>query len=142
LTAGLEDAECDGLWRRGWAALGKAAAAQAHHQAGAEPARRFLELLRGAIASGRAHLAGPTGDRPDVVQSAWGWRRDDFGVYEPKGERVGWLDGHDVYLEPDAAYAAVQRLGQEIGDRVALTPQTLRKRLNERGPLASIGSRS
>jgi len=32
----------------------------------------------------------------------------------------------------------VQRLGQEVGDRLALTPQTLRKRLKERGVLVSI----
>src|SRR3989442_12324409 len=53
------------------------------------------------------------------------------------GDRVGWLDGEDLYLDPDAAYAAVQRLGQEIGDRIALTPQTLRKRLKERAVLAT-----
>src|SRR5207244_814788 len=52
-------------------------------------------------------------------------------------DRVGWLEGEDLYLDPDAAYAAVQRLGQEIGDRIALTPQTLRKRLKERGILAT-----
>jgi hypothetical protein len=45
------------------------------------------------------------------------------------------VDGEDLYLEPDAAYAAVQRLGQEIGDRIPLTPQTLRKRLKEQGIL-------
>src|SRR3989440_13062962 len=53
------------------------------------------------------------------------------------GNRVGWLEGDALYLDPDAAYAVVQRLGQEIGDRIALTPQTLRKRLKERGILAT-----
>jgi hypothetical protein len=50
---------------------------------------------------------------------------------------VGWLEDDHVYLEPDAAYAAVQRLGAEVGDRIALTPQTLRRRLKERGVLVS-----
>jgi uncharacterized protein DUF3854/uncharacterized protein DUF927 len=140
-VAGLAESECDQLWRRAWTAFGQAAAAQGDHQAGAEPAGRFLELLRGAIASGRAHLADPRGNRPDVVEGAWGWRRNDGGAYEAKGERVGWLDGDNVYLEPEAAYAAVQRLGQEIGDRIALTPQTLRKRLKERGLLKSTAER-
>jgi hypothetical protein len=133
----VSDAERDELLDRSWRALGEAARAQAGHQAPAEPARRFLELLRGAIASGRAHLAGPTGDRPEVAEEAWGWRRDSYGTWEPKGERVGWLDGDDCYLEPDAAYAVVQRLGQEVGDRLPLTPQTLRRRLKEAGALAS-----
>ena len=52
---------------------------------------------------------------------------------------MGWLaEGDQVYLDPDASYAAVQRLGQEVGDRLSLTPQTLRKRLKERGALVSI----
>jgi hypothetical protein len=139
-TAGLTDAECDGLWRRAWAALGEAAASQAHHQASAEPAKRFLELLRGAVASGRAHLANPKGDHPEE-DGSWGWRRNDFGTHEPKGERIGWLDGEAVYLEPEAAYAVVQRLGQEVGDRLFLTPHTLRKRLKEAGLLASTAER-
>ncbi|MGH2690291.1 MAG: hypothetical protein ACRDKW_16015, partial [Actinomycetota bacterium] len=74
---------------------------------------------------------------PEVHEESWGWRRDTYGTWEPKGERVGWLDGEHVYLEPDAAYAVVQRLGQEVGDRLPLTPQTLRRRLKEAGALAS-----
>src|SRR5437870_4965747 len=77
----------------------------------------------------------PDGERPLDAETAWGWRRDAYAAWEPKGERVGWVDGEDLYLLPDAAYAAVQRLGQEIGDRIALTPQVLRKRLKERGIL-------
>jgi hypothetical protein len=134
----ISDDECEELWDRAWAALGDAAASQAHHQAGAEPAQRFIELLRGAIASGRAHLASPKGDKPEVDEGAWGWRRNDYGGNEAQGARVGWLDREGVWLEPDAAYAAVQRLGQEVGDRLAVTPQTLRKRLRERGLLRSV----
>src|SRR5207249_4879218 len=47
----------------------------------------------------------------------------------------------NLYLEPDAAYAAVQRLGAEVGDRIPLTPQTLRRRLKEHGVLASSDAR-
>jgi hypothetical protein len=133
----VSEAERDELVGRSWRSLGEAARAQAAHQQPAEPARRFLELLRGAIASGRAHLAGVEGDRPEVHEESWGWRRDAYAAWEPKGERVGWLDGEHVYLEPDAAYAVVQRLGQEVGDRLPLTPQTLRRRLKEAGALAS-----
>jgi hypothetical protein len=132
----IAEREREELWTRGWAALGEAASAQAQHQSGAEAARRFLELLRSAIAAGRAHLAGPEGERPSE-EEAWGWRCDHHGNWEPKGERVGWLENDHVYLEPDAAYAAVQRLGAEVGDRLALTPQTLRRRLKERGVLVS-----
>ena len=134
----ITEQERSELWSRAWSALGRAVAAQAHHQRGGEPAQRFLELLGSAIASGRAHLAGTDGGRPLVDGGAWGWRNHQ-GEWEPKGERVGWLaEGDQVYLDPDASYAAVQRLGQEVGDRLSLTPQTLRKRLKERGALVSI----
>src|SRR6266851_881549 len=76
--------------------------------------------------------------RPLVDRGAWGWRCNQHGEWEPKGDRVGWRgDGDHVYLDPDASYAAVQRLGQEVGDRLSLTPQTLRKRLKERGMLVT-----
>jgi hypothetical protein len=120
------------------AALGDAAASQSHHQVAAEPAQRFVELLRGAIASGRAHLASPKGGKPEVDEGAWGWRRNGYGTNEAQGARVGWLDRDGIWLEPDAAYAAVQRLGQDVGDRLAVTPQTLRKRLRERGLLHTV----
>jgi hypothetical protein len=136
-TGAIVEPECEVLWNRAWASLGNAAAAQAQQQAGAEPAQRFVELLRGAIASGRAHLASPKGGKPENDEGAWGWRRSDYGNHEPQGARIGWLDGDGVWLEPDAAYAAAQRLGQDVGDRLAVQPKTLHKRLHERGLLAS-----
>lgn len=132
----VTEAERGQLWSRAWDALGRAASAQSSHQRGTEPAQRFLELLASAIGSGRAHLAGPDGNRPS--DGAWGWRQNQRGDWEPKGERIGWLvDGDHVYLDADASYAVVQRLGQEVGDRLPVTPQTLRKRLKERGVLVS-----
>ena len=133
----ITDTEHQALLEVSWRALGEAARAQSAHQSPAEPARRFLELLSGAISSGRAHVAAGDGERPAGAEGTWGWRRDPWGTWQPMGERVGWVDGEHLYLEPDAAYAVVQRLGQEIGDRIPLTPQTLRRRLKEQGVLAS-----
>src|SRR5260370_5474590 len=134
----LSDGQCSELWGQAWQALGVAARAQGDHQVGADPAQRFVELLRSAIASGRAHVAGPEGNRPDAGEGTWGWRLNPYGSYEPKGERVGWLEGDALWLDPDAAYAAAQGLGHDVGDRLAISPQTLRKRLSERGILRSI----
>jgi hypothetical protein len=54
---------------------------------------------------------------------------------------VGWLvDGEHLYLDSDAAYAAAQKLAQDVGDRLAVTPQTLRRRLKEGSLLASVDS--
>jgi hypothetical protein len=137
----LSDGQCSELWGQAWQALGEAARAQGNHQAGADPAQRFVELLRSAIVSGRAHVAGPDGNRPDAVEGTWGWRLNSYGSHEPKGDRVGWLEGDALYLDPDAAYAAAQGLGHEVGDRLTVIPQTLRKRLKERGMLCTLGER-
>src|SRR5215208_5281065 len=45
----------------------------------------------------------------------------------------------DLYLEPEAAYAAVQKQGRDSGEPPAVTGRTLRKRrLHERGLLVSV----
>ena len=103
------------LWTGGWKALGEAASGQSQHQAAGEPTRRFRELLSAAISSGRAHVANPGGGSPEVPV-AWGWREATVGTgdfereeWRPQGERIGWLEDEDLYLEPDAALAAVHR---------------------------------
>ena len=136
--------EAERLWLGGWAALGEAAAVQGQHQAAGEPTRRFGELLSAAIASGRAHVAGPEGDEPEGP-GAWGWRRATVGTgdyereeWRPLGERVGWVEKESLYLLPEAAYAAVQKQGRDSGEPLTVTERTLRKRLHERGLLLSV----
>ncbi len=136
--------ESEALWTRGWLALGEAAAEQHRHQEASEPTERFGELLAAAIASGRAHVAGRKGDEPETPD-AWGWRAASVGSrdfqrveWKPLGERVGWVEGEDLYLEPEAAYAAVQKQGRDSGDPPVISERTMRKRLHERGLLLSV----
>jgi len=126
--------EYGGLYHRGWQAFINAANAQAHQQSANEPAAHFVRLLTAAIASGRAHVATIGGAEPDAAGD-WGWRRV-RDEWQPRGELVGWLDGESLYLEPDAAYAAVQRLAGSQNETISVSPTTLRKRLRERGHLA------
>lgn len=141
-------AEATKIWQRCWAGLGKAASAQAEHHRASEPVRRFFELLNAALASGRAHVAGAEGREPPQAE-AWGWREVIVGAgdnarveWRPQGERVGWLDGEDLFLDLDAAYAAAQTVGYKFGDSLTLTPRTLSKRLYERGLLRSTDTES
>ncbi len=143
----LTAAEAAHTWLRVWAALLGVAARQADHQAVEDPPRRFLELLAAAIASGQAHVAAPSGGAPSESQG-WGWRERTVGTGEyertegvPQGLQVGWLDGDDLYLEPDAAYAAAQRVGQATGTALTVHPRTLVKRLHERGLLRGTEQR-
>ncbi len=132
------------LWERAWQALGDLSEAQSEHLLAAEPTAQFLDLLQAALASGEAHLAAPSGEAPaDAV--SWGWRLRTFGNgeseagrWEPQGKRIGWLDGRDLYLEPEASFAACQRLGQTIDEPLTINQRTLEKRLRERDLLASV----
>jgi hypothetical protein len=150
----ITEEERSTLAKQCWAALLDAVAAQAEHVEAAEPATKFFQLLAAALASGRAHLAGPEGNEP-VDPSAWGWRRVEVGTGEhartewrPQGRRVGWVDwgmagmtgagdAEQVYLEPDASFAEVQQLAHVQGEPLTISPRTLRRRLKERGLLAS-----
>jgi hypothetical protein len=135
LTIGAIDAgQREALACRGWEALQEAARAHGRHVEAAEPTAHFLRLLAAAIASGRAHVAGPDGGKPDNP-CAWGWR-DTGGSWEPLGRRVGWLDGEDLLLESEAAYAEAQELARHKGEALPLQSRTLWRRLKERGILA------
>src|SRR5262249_30307819 len=129
----VSEAERAALGGRGWAALTEAAAAHAGNIASAEPARLFLRLLSAAVASGYAHVSDQEGNQPQEPQR-WGWRPDAGGA---QGMRVGWLDDGELYLEPDAACTAVQRFARDQIESFPVTSNTLRRRLKERGLLAT-----
>jgi hypothetical protein len=58
----------------------------------------------------------------------------------PRGERVGWIDGEDVFLDADAAHRVMQTMAAD-GDGIAVAVQTLIKRLCESGRLKSVDQR-
>jgi len=111
---------------------------QADHQQIADPANHFMCLLCAALASGRAHIASTAGAAPIENLEAWGWRRSGNGDATAQGRRVGWLDGEDIFLDPEAAHAEAQKLAGEQGDALTISSQTLGKRLRERGYLTCI----
>jgi hypothetical protein len=140
--------EAEALWERVWQALGESAAVQAQHQVSEEPARRFIDLLESALSGGFAHVASPTGNVPDHPE-AWGWRKRTVGTgeyerieWQPQGDRAGWIDGHHLYLDLEAALTAVRPVAQATGSPVGVTPRTLAKRLHERGFLLSTDEKN
>jgi hypothetical protein len=127
--------QAEAFQARCWKALGEAAAAQPTVQAHGESAQRFLGLLRQAIATGQAHLAGPDGQAPAQPSPA-GWQQDG-DTWSPRGDLIGWLDGADLYLEPDRSYTVAQRIGQERHEPLGVGDKGLHKRLHEQHSLAS-----
>ena len=53
----------------------------------------------------------------DPAATEVGCGGDAHPITIPQGQRVGWVTGDDLYLQPDAAYAVAQTLGQKVGDR-------------------------
>jgi len=139
----ISQAERDTLESRVWAALQEDSASQAEHLATAEPCGHFLRLLTAVLASGKAHFVGPDGGPPADAE-AWGWRKTEIRIrdgadtrWDPLGYCIGWIDGPDLYLDPDAAFAETQKLARDQGDNLPIACRTLWQRLRERNLLAS-----
>lgn len=115
--------------------------AQDEEQRGEDAVEIFLEALGGALASGRVFAADwETGEAPQGVEETWGWRRTRFRTQEGEqvewrahGDRVGWLRGDQLYVFPDVAYTAVERL---LNRSLGVGKRTLIRRLGEAGVIA------
>ena len=130
------------LSHRCWQALCSAAEAQQKHQIAAEPTARFLDILRSCLVSGRAHFQSRDGGKPEQSPEDCGWRRDEQGGHwSPRGDCIGWVDGDDVFLEPATSYRVIQIAGRESGEALAVSEQTLKKRLHEKRLLASVDTK-
>jgi hypothetical protein len=138
----LTAADRDALLQRVEAGMQAALAPQAAHQAQSDPVARFGELLTGLFVAGRAHVVdAATGDYPG---DGWGWEtHTHVGAYGPEtthrpgGDRIGWVDGDNLYLEPAATYRALSMFTRDQGESLPVTERTLWKRLAERGLLLS-----
>lgn len=53
---------------------------------------------------------------------------------------MGWVDGDELYLDPDASYRVVQQMAGG-SEGIAISAQALRKRLDERGLLIREAAR-
>jgi hypothetical protein len=123
-----------------WGEVGRAAQQQDEEQHGENPSEQFRDLTRAALMAGRGHLAvKATGDAPSGLEETCGWRRRDHhdqngelhSYWDARGDRLGWIDGDDLYLIPAAAYACAERLSGEQKRSLGLTQRTLGRRLKE-----------
>ncbi|MFM8330608.1 MAG: hypothetical protein ACKN9T_02870, partial [Candidatus Methylumidiphilus sp.] len=127
------------------AALKDMIAAQGDLQADQDEVLQFLGFLKSSLNAGMCHFAdalkqGPPAEHP----SFWGWRvipghgDQPPTIDKPLGELVGWVDPVRVYLDRNAAFAAVQELAKATGEHVAITPRSLWARMAERGLLLDV----
>ena len=102
----------------------------------ADPAARFLPLVGAAVRGGDAHLAARGGGPPPGA-GACGWASTGTS-WTPQGPCVGWVEGSDLFLEPEAAYGAAVRHAEQTGEAFRMDLLKLNKRLNQQGLLASV----
>jgi hypothetical protein len=104
-----------------------------------------LRLLAGALGT-TAYVAGPDGQVPANRPQAWVWHEKTFGTglqerteWQPcdRSRRIGWVDGEDLYLEPEICFAVAQELARQQGDSLPVSTRTLWSRLKQRSLLAS-----
>jgi hypothetical protein len=130
--------ESEALWSRTWKALVDAGAEQERYARDAEPVRIYLQSLAALITQGRAYIADPHGRSP-ADAARWGWQWDDTreGTFRANGDLIGWVDGDDLYLHPEAAYSAAKRFA-ETTIPLGVSKYEVHTELHRRGLLASI----
>jgi hypothetical protein len=145
----LTAAACKDRWDLARVILEDVAHAQVGHHDEDKPAQRFVDLLRGALTSGKAHIADITGHAPRSCPEAFGWRgqatRVDHGNNDlamstgrtPLGALIGWVEGDDLYLEPESTYGIVQAMARDQQQPLPITKRMLQKSLSEAGTLKS-----
>jgi hypothetical protein len=67
-----------------------------------------------------------------------GWREDESGYWRPLGDCIGWVEADHLFLEPTAAYRVAQRMARDTDEALAISEQTLKRRLRDKGLLASV----
>ena len=108
-------------------------AAKAHVEAtsGGDPATRFVEVLRSLFASGKAYVRDrETGKEPAGWEElGWEDETDDKAadMYRPRrgAEFVGWADREHLYLDKEAAYAAVAHFATRGGIPFGIKPRAV-----------------
>lgn len=114
------------------ASAGVMEAARAHTEAtqGGDPATRFIEILASLFDAGRVYARDrETGKEPSHFEEL-GWERYETQYEEgidPKktAEFIGWADDAHLYLDKEAAYAAVAGFAQRGGIPFGIKPRTL-----------------
>jgi hypothetical protein len=141
--------ECKGTWDLARVVLEDLAHVQVSHHDDDKPAQRFLDLLLGALTSGKAHIADIGGHAPRSCPAAFGWRASDKGVppgdrdaavamgWTPLGDLIGWVEGDDLYLEPESTYRMVQIMARDQQQALPFSRRMLQKSLHEIGMLKS-----
>ena len=102
-----------------------------------DPVELFSAAIRQAFGAGLAHMRTLNGGIP-AKPTMLGWTEDkdhnDFPIYKSHGPCVGWVNWNndEMFLEINVGYNAIRKIA---GHEMALTKQTMFKRLKDAGAL-------
>lgn len=115
------------------------ALAQAEVDHESSDAQRFIDLMKSALQTGRAHVASMSGMRPRYHLSL-GWRDETAPkgdvLERSQGDRIGWVDDRYLYIELSSALAVVKRLSTDLGNHLGASGRAISKALKEANWLA------
>lgn len=123
------------------AALLSAFLGQAEFQRDSDEVDRFLSLLRACLSSGNGHVADHLNQGPPAIRPhSWGWRDQGDDALKPMGDVLGWLNAIEgaAWINPESAFAAVQRMAKVQGEPLLISAPSLWRRLHERGLLGAV----
>jgi hypothetical protein len=135
----ITEVERSQLRASAWAALTEQANMQVSQAAGTDPASRFVSLIAAAVSAKSAHIEGIKGGPPGLA-TALGWDQRGSGIqtyFASNGLTIGWIEGDDLYLEPETAMACAKRLSREQGNELPFSDRRIQKALQEAGLLKS-----
>lgn len=106
----------------------------------ASDAQRFVELMRAAISSGKAHIEHSRGGQPNNPR-ALGWREVDMGMKngpraEAMGTRIGWVDGEELFIDPSTSLSVIKALSSNLDNHLGSSERAIAKSLREAGLLS------
>ena len=127
----VEAEEMDKKWTE---AILKSVEDQGQYLVTEKPEQQFVELLAAAISSGKAHVCDRSGSFPPNPEG-WGWEQRS-GTWYSRGDRVAWVDGDDIYLQPASALQAARSMATS-GSELTKSIGTIKKRMDEQGLLKS-----
>ncbi len=122
--AGVFTKDTAAEWMDGavWEAALGAAEANVDADADVTPAEQLVRMLGDALGRGYVASASDPDSPPDSLDPAGcGWMRvpGPSPDYRPRGDRLGWVRGDRVWLDPAAALAAVQKIAADEGVQLA-----------------------
>jgi hypothetical protein len=138
-SGAVSERQAGELWHRAMNAFDVAAGEQERHQQASDPTETFLKLLRAVLSSGAAHVAARDG-RPPKQATEYGWREETTASgydWRSCGPRIGWVEEGDLLLQPEAAFAAIQRMGKDTGEPIHVSLEMLIRLLKQRRILIS-----